>query len=802
MSTSRTGLWSLPGVILSLALAVGCGANGSDSPTLPGESSAPPVTPRDTVTEPALPSEYHHIWAMGFLVIDEDTLSCEVLPDRTSESHWDVTWVKDICPTCVVAHIYHFDPDTRTFYIELKTKNPTKKIGHDVRFIIDLDGSGKYYMIDPDNYTKLHDPENNPNPFRAIAREKPSRSFWPAENRVSHFALYIAEDYVPVPGCYIPFIIDASYPGRCQEPYEITDITVEGEFPPGGGGEVTVELVSWDTQDDHGEVWLRTGGIFTPSDVLMTPGVDVEEYGKKYSATFTNSVGGGAGLVNILIEAYTSDTGVEPYPLNDFAKIWADPGGESAIAGDVFNALNVLPANGATITIHSTSGGTDPLPYNVTDGTYYVPVLPGTYTVDALHSFYFRQDTIVAGWNDVTVPPDTTVLVCFGLAPKYLDDPGQGIATISGVIRDSTPGDPIPGAQATLDGGPELGGIIQARTADERGHYCFYAVPTEQQNNWTVHAFHEAYLPDKWENVPSAKNKSTPQVDFDLQPTTQEAVWAENFEPGTSNIGTQQDWFLDRVVSEPWPDSGWPDYIPDPGSATYHDQHEPGDILWRVWDPISNPIQCDYFFIDNGPPSHELLCILPPDDTSDGYIPDPYEGHRYFWYGEEIDETPGGSFTHHGSFIDEWNGDLMLGGTSSNPWNAGIATSGPIDLGGYSELTLTLQSWFEIEGVDPSIQYDAMDVLISTDQVWWDRLERLNPLAEPIPDLNHGNAQHPYTSSGFDQAAIWSPSVIDISDWGGEVVWLRLDFDTRDPLYNGFRSWFVDDMKIWPYAIE
>ncbi len=779
MNLFRTGLWSFLLAGLFLMFALGCADSSSQAPTLPAEGLMPASGNQSIDNGPSQESEGHECWGHYFLVVDEENMTCDVVPNRAADAHYDVTWVTDICPTCVTVKLTNFDPGTRTFWLELHTKNPCNKIGRDVRFIIDLDQTGEYDMLDPHNYTKLHDPTDIPNPFRALAIEQPNRSFLPAANHVSNFMLYISENHVPLTN--IPFIIDASYPNRCQEPYEMTDIEIEGEFPPGGGGSVTVDLVSWDSQDDHGEVWLRTGGIFTAADILMTPGADVGDHGKAYTATFSNTLGGGSGLTPILIEAYTDDLGVEPYPLNDYARIFADPGGESAIAGEVFNAVTKQAVNGSTVTITNTGGGGNPLPYTVTDGTYFVTVQAGTYNVKTVHSSYFAQDTIY----DVNVPPETTVYVCFGLVPKYLDDPDEAMASISGHIRDSVSGDPIVGAQATLDGGSATGGVIQARVVDEHGHYCFYAVPTYQQDNWTVHAYHPAYIPEDLDDIPSQKNKSTPQVDFDLVPLTQDAVWRETFEEGSSNVGTQQDWYYDSVNTESWPGGS--------GVTTYHDTHRNSDILWRVWDPISDPVQ-DLFYA-NG------ICQIPPDDTSDGYIAEPYEGHRYMMYCEDIDDSPGSPEPHTGSFIDEWSGSTSGGGTSTNGYNAGWAKTGPIDLSGFDELTLTTQNWWDIEAVDPSIQYDALDILISTDDVHWDRLDRLNPLAEPIPDS--GNWSKAYTSAGFNMAPIWSPSLIDISEYGGNSeVWLRFDFDTRDPLYNGFRGWMVDDCVIWPYSTE
>lgn len=777
MKNFGNGMFYFLAVTIIVFISMGCAGDRRNSPILPDEGAANPLQTEDVKNLPVPMTNGHGTWGYYYMVIDETDMSIDIVPDRSSDAHYNVTWVKDICPKCITASVKTFDPNTRTFVIELHTTNPTNKIGYDVRFIVRLDGTGNYDMLDPDNYTKLHDPTNTVNPFRALAKEQVNRSFLPAAYHVTTFKLYISEKHKPQNN--IPFIIDVSYPTRCQEPYQMTDIKVIGQFPPGGGGSVTVELVALDAQKDWGKVFLRTKGIFTPADIEMTPGATVGTFGKKYTATFSNTVGGGLGLTPILIEAYTANTAIEPYPLNDYARIFADPGAESAIAGEVFNALTKQAVNGSTVNVINTGGGANPLPYTVTDGTYYVKVLAGTYAVNALHSNYFLQDTI----QDVVVPANSVVYVCFGLAPKYLNKPEEAIASISGHIRDATTQKPIVGAQATLDGGPAVGGVIQARITNVNGHYCFYAVPTYTVTSWKVKAFHPNYIPQEKSNIPSGKNKATPQVDFDLQPVGNPPVWKETFEPGPSNVGTLQNWTFKRVYSETWPGGS--------NVSTYHDQEQPGDVLWHVHDQVTTPVQ-DIFYI-NG------TCDLPPDDTTNGWIPPAYEGARYMWYGETYDNTPASS-PHSGSFIDEWNGVTGNGGTSSNGANAGIAQTGPINLKGYTQLTLVFQSWWEIEAVDPSIQYDAMDVLISTNGTHWNRIDRLNPLAEPIPDS--GNAKKAYTSAGYNQAAVWSPSIYDISSYAGNsTVYLRFDFDTIDHLYNGFRGWIVDDIVIWPYKM-
>ena len=776
MNRLANSAWYVMLFLIIMLPAIGCAGGGGSSPVSPASDSSNQGTDNLPVSETqAVPASFG-ILSMGELIFNEEEMTVEVVPTRTADIHLDVTWIQQWCPACISIQVIGFDPNTRIFNILLHTMNPSNQFVYDVRFILEIDGSGTWDMMDPDNYTKLFNGADIPSPFRAIAKDHPLRRMAPAVNKEDKLNVYVAQSPTP-----IRYVLECSFPSRCMEPYMISDIDITGEFPPGGGGQVTIDCIVWDSQADHGEVWLRTGGIFTTpgTDLLMTPGSTVGDHGRNYSATFVDTFGGGSGLTPILIEAYTTDTVAEPYPLNDYARIFADPGGDSAIGGEVFNALTKQPVNGAIVEINNTSGGGSPLPITITDGTYYSTVVPGTYNVKAYHSSYFAQDTLY----DANVPAGTTVYICFGLPPKYLDDPNEAMASISGHIRSSAGGEPIVGAQATLDGGVATGGIIQTRIADSHGHFCFYAIPTYVQNNWTVAAYHPEYLPENLDNIPSQANKSTPQVDFDLTPLTADALWRETFEAGPSNVGTQHDWFFESTVNSYWPGGSQ--------VTNFHNTPRASDKLWNVFDPITNPT-VDIFYT-NGE------CILPPDDTSGGTVPDPYEGHQFLWYGEELDTTP---VTHSGSFIDEWNGQVQYnGGTSSNGYTAGWAKTGPIDLTGQTELTLTFQSWWEIEAVDPAAVYDNIYVLISTDDVHWDLLDRPNPDADPIPDA--GNYQYTYTSAGFNQAAVYSPVILDISAYAGNPeVWIRLDFDTFDPLYNGFRGWIVDDMAIWPWVVD
>ncbi|WP_028671046.1 hypothetical protein [Saccharospirillum impatiens] len=55
----------------------------------------------------------------------------------------------------------------------------------------------------------------------------------------------------------------------------------------------------------------------------------------------------------------------------------------------------------------------------------------------------------------------------------------------------------------------------------------------------------------------------------------------------------------------------------------------------------------------------------------------------------------------------------------------------------------------------------------------------------------------PFSNRGYNKAPAWLwQEPIDISDYTGEQLRLRFTFDTVDELYNGFRGWLVDEVRI------
>lgn len=179
---------------------------------------------------------------------------------------------------------------------------------------------------------------------------------------------------------------------------------------------------------------------------------------------------------------------------------------------------------------------------------------------------------------------------------------------------------------------------------------------------------------------------------------------------------------------------------------------------------------------------------LAPDDNSDGRVPAAYGGNYTIWYGE----TATGNFMGTPSTFQ----DTLSGGTSQSK-NDGTITSPAITVTSTTgAASLSFWTWWEIESVNPNaFGFDIMEVEIfeisDTNNITV--LGKLNPYSDPILD---NRAALPYTSSGFNKAPIWSYQEFDISAFIGKTVKVRFFFDTRDGLYNGFRGWFIDDVKI------
>jgi len=137
-----------------------------------------------------------------------------------------------------------------------------------------------------------------------------------------------------------------------------------------------------------------------------------------------------------------------------------------------------------------------------------------------------------------------------------------------------------------------------------------------------------------------------------------------------------------------------------------------------------------------------------------------------------------------------------------------------IDLTNFSFAKLQFMTWFEAESVDIAKgQFDQMYIEVSladdtTEPVTikspygsytltpgeWKVVDMMNPDYEPgwanqDPKLN-------YTNVGPDAAPMWSERIVNLAPFAGHKIKLRFRFNTNDGLFNYFRGWAIDDLKI------
>ncbi len=196
-----------------------------------------------------------------------------------------------------------------------------------------------------------------------------------------------------------------------------------------------------------------------------------------------------------------------------------------------------------------------------------------------------------------------------------------------------------------------------------------------------------------------------------------------------------------------------------------------------------------FFHVIADPQLHQVMhptinpnLVTLPDP---GNLPSAHGGNHTLWYGE----VATGTFV--GADFDQTQPPLS-GGTSQAS-NSGWAITPDLDLTTLTDATLTFWTLWEVEGVDIP-WYDVMYIEASTDAgATWSSVGggQLNPLNDVNANPNVG-----YSSGGLGSPPSWVQHSFSLAPFCGATCWLRFRFDTVDQLYNGFRGWFIDDIRV------
>lgn len=382
------------------------------------------------------------------------------------------------------------------------------------------------------------------------------------------------------------------------------------------------------------------------------------------------------------------------------------------------------------------------------DGKYKFRVqMDRTYQVETIANGYKMNKAVDISLNNVFA------IVDFIIAPDYIDVP---VGSVSGrVIKEN--GDPVAEAVVSISGGLFTNGYFAATQTNANGFYGIGAIPILSTTGdsipfFTLKVSKSGYQKAVKDSIKIYENQTTGNVNITL--TVQgavNAIFSDNFE-------TAGDWVA---------------------TGFWHRQRD---------DNIKNVAVSKYV-------------KLGVNDNTGGRIPEAYQGSYYYWYG--VKDTVGmqglADMTSRGNFMgmqQEYD-DSLSGGTSMY-LNHGTLTSPPISLAGYMEASLHFYTWWEIEGVNPNASgFDIMSVAVDTSGTDnFMELLKLNPYADPASDEDRSPLC--YSSSGFNKMPLWVDQDVDLTPFAGKTIRIQFSFDTRDHLYNGFRGWFIDDLKILP----
>ena len=401
----------------------------------------------------------------------------------------------------------------------------------------------------------------------------------------------------------------------------------------------------------------------------------------------------------------------------------------------------------------------------------------GFITLDNLGAGIYKLTITIGDKTIVTfleIPEENFQEAVSAMVPAIVSDDGSVdiindaiVASISGTVYDVN-GIGIDNAQVTVSGGAMTNGAFATAYTDQNGFYELI-INTSKDNilallQATITASADGYnMNSITYSIKDKSNKSG--VNFNLSLNQSEditALYTEDFEGDTDG------WTINKLT---------------------------GDNLDNTWN-----LHVQDLNITNKSYINDLV-YLAPNDSTDGKIPNPINGTKCFWYG-----NPDNSNESTGSFIDvatsnDHNGS---GGTSESYANSAELISPAIDLTQYSgAINVSFKTWWEIESVNPNANgYDLMTISASDNNgTTWRDLARLNPLSDP-QSANLDRSPIPFSNTGFNSAPNWQTvegiALVDSNGntLAGKTIKLKYTFDSKDNLYNGFRGWMIDDLKI------
>ncbi len=438
---------------------------------------------------------------------------------------------------------------------------------------------------------------------------------------------------------------------------------------------------------------------------------------------------------------------------------------------------------------------------------------PGTYSINVSIGTVSVTFTLIVGEanagdsTSVIAPVSISEDAGGGVVAVDLSDSGLFVS-LSGTVFDAE--GPVSGAQLSISGGEETNGAVATGFSDTEGNYTLTfnvaAAKLAAISEGSIRVYADGYVPlllTVSEELEIAGSTAFSGLNFELTAREDEVsvYYSEDFEQSSgSSCGSWTEYVLQS--SDYFDVSDLPEgSFYEAAVAEIAVEAESADTLWNPHTAGEGIVNQAHF---------DGLVLMAPDDSSEGKVVNP-ESNVACWYG---DDTTGTGTT--GNFMGdalEGQEDSLSGGESVT-YNAGAIVSPEIDMTSIDgPVSLSFDTWWEIESVNPNENgFDLMSVEYDLgEDEGWQTLIRLNPLTDPVTDAIDGSGANeeaitdqaqlraplPYSNMGFNRAPRWiSHEPVSLDALKGNYVTLRFVFRTQDNLYNGFRGWMVDNIRI------
>jgi len=369
---NRLHLFSAVLVVLCTTLLLGC--SGGTSPVSPGQdltqgAANPPNTQtpevQNTGEVPGLTAQEAQepqfrkdrmLFGIWDISIDPETREATIVPNRSLTMHVDVTKMvtPPNCTTCLGIKVLNVDIVTHIFSIQVSLKNPTPKItGYDVRGTLLFPEGDNRELVNGDSYTRIFAGDVK-SPFKAFAKTQPQRQFLPQAVHYEEYDIL----FPPPANLNVSYVVDASWPGNQEEPYQIDNVYMDGGINECNSAEgwLYADVYDWQGNVNGMKLDLTAlgGGVVDMQHVLN----------KTYRYYLNNGWGVAAGEYRLWVKATSESTDYALYQLyklnvatcTNWPPLWDDTVG----------VVELKSVTGGLDVIYGTATDTDvPVTFNI-----------------------------------------------------------------------------------------------------------------------------------------------------------------------------------------------------------------------------------------------------------------------------------------------------------------------------------------------------------------------------------------------------------------------------------------------------